>query len=195
MIGIFLDTETNGLNPLTNKILEIAFKLVDVFEGKTLDSYKAIIFQPKEIFLQSNKESLEINGFTYEKVLTGKPEQLVALEIKEVFKKHQIQRKNSVFICQNPSFDRSFFSQLITPAEQEFLCLPYHWLDLASMFWGIAMKDAKNKKGAYPWETGLSKNMIASRFNIPAEGLPHEAMNGVDHLICCYEVVVGFCKK
>jgi DNA polymerase-3 subunit epsilon/oligoribonuclease len=196
MIGIFLDTETNGLNPMTNRVLEIAFQLIDVENGHLIDQYESIVFQPKEIFEKSNKESLEVNGFTYDKVLKGKPEQLVALEIKEIFQKRKIQRKNAVFICQNPSFDRAFFSQLILPSEQEKLDLPYHWLDLASMFWSIALKEIQEKKShSYPWDTGLSKNMIAARFGIPSEQTPHEAMNGVKHLLLCYKAVVGYHKK
>ena len=101
-------------------------------------------------------------------------------------------RKKAVFICQNPSFDRGFFSQLIDPDTQEDLNWPYHWLDLASMYWAISMDKAKKQNCPFPWETGISKDLIASHYNLPAEDKPHRAMNGVDHLLICYEAVVGF---
>ena len=34
MLGIFLDTETNGLNPFVHSVLEIAFKIINLSNGK-----------------------------------------------------------------------------------------------------------------------------------------------------------------
>ena len=113
----------------------------------------------------------------------------------KLFDKHDIKRGEAVFICQNPSFDRIFFSQLIDVDTQEKLLWPYHWLDLASMYWAEAIRKAKGGEEKYPWMTGCSKDKIATALELPKEVKPHRAMNGVNHLLLCYESVVGFPEK
>ncbi|MDN3507786.1 MAG: exonuclease domain-containing protein, partial [Simkaniaceae bacterium] len=139
MIGIFLDSETNGLNPHNHRIIDIAFRLIDLESGDEIASFSSIVYQNDDIWEKSNPDSLAINGFTREMAMQGRREDDVAADIKKIFEKHEIDRSNSVFICQNPSFDRIFFSQLISPDLQEELNWPYHWLDLASMHWGRLM--------------------------------------------------------
>jgi DNA polymerase-3 subunit epsilon/oligoribonuclease len=192
MLGIFLDTETNGLNPRFHKIVEIAFKILDLETGLKKEEYHSIIQFKEEDWKKSDPESLRINHFSWEEVKQGKSVSLVAEEIIQCFQKWNIQKKKSVFICQNPSFDRIFFSQLIDPDTQEKLRWPYHWLDLASMHWALSMERAKKKTGPLPWEIGYSKDMIAAYHKLPPENKPHRAMNGVSHLILCYQAVVGF---
>lgn len=192
MLGIFLDTETNGLNPLKHKIIEIAFKFLDVKTGELVEQYQSMVAISFSEWEKSDPESLKVNGMTWHEVSRGKKAEEVIKEIQERFLKHSIQRGKAVFICQNPSFDRIFFSQLIDSETQEKLLWPYHWLDLASMYWIDAIKKGKTGKGNYPWETGLAKDMIASVNQLPTEAHPHRAMNGVDHLILCYKTLVGF---
>lgn len=182
MIGIFLDTETNGLNFIENKILEIAFCLVDLNSLETLFTYSTIIHHSKEIFLKSDPQSLYINGFTYDMIESGKPEEAITKELRSIFRQFKIRRDNAVFICQNPSFDRAFFSQLLSPYEQEKMQLPYHWLDFASMFFMLELTHERK-----PWEIGLSKDKIAKYLQLPEEKRPHKALNGVLHLIDCFK--------
>ena len=192
MLGVFLDTETNGLNPQTHQILEIAFKIVDLNDGTQKDSFDTIISQSKEMWLKSDPESLKINGFTWDELAHAMSSEKASQKIIDLFSKWKIRRKEAVFICQNPSFDRAFFSQLISPEIQESLNWPYHWLDLASMYWALSLKNAKNQLGAPPWITGCSKDQIASVYHLPPEEKPHRAMNGVKHLLLCYQSIVGF---
>lgn len=194
MIGVFLDTETNGLNSQIHKILEIAFKIVDLTNGEIKQEFQTLIAQPIEAWEKSDQESLRINGFTWDEVSKGKMPRHASQTIIDIFTQCGIRRKKAVFICQNPSFDRVFFSQLIDPDTQELLSWPYHWLDLASMYWALSMDKAKQLKGPLPWETGFSKDMIASQYKLPGEAKPHRAMNGVSHLLLCYHAVVGFPK-
>ena len=194
MLGIFLDTETNGLNAQIHRIMEIAFKIVDLTTGEIKEEYQTIVAQPIESWEKSDQESLRINGFTWEEISRGKTPRQVSQWIIDCFARWGVRRKKAVFICQNPSFDRVFFSQLIDSDTQELLSWPYHWLDLASMHWALAMDRAKKQKGPLPWETGFSKDMIASFYKLPSEAKPHRAMNGVSHLILCYQAVVGFPK-
>ena len=192
MLGVFLDSETNGLNPKIHKIVEIAFKIVDLSSGTVKDTYQTIVHQGIDQWEKSDPTSLKVNGFTWEEVAKGKPPTQVSQEIITCFSAWGIRRKKAVFICQNPSFDRVFFSQIIDSSTQESLFWPYHWLDLASMHWALVMEKAKQKKGPLPWETGYSKDMIASFYKLPPEEHPHRAMNGVSHLLLCYQAAVGF---
>lgn len=190
MLGIFLDTETNGLNAFKHRVIEIAYKIVDVRTGQVKQTYQTIIFQTEDAWKQSDPESLKVNGFTYDEISRGKKGDIVAREISNAFQQNGVKRGQAVFICQNPSFDRIFFSQLIDPDIQESLHWPYYWLDLASMYWAERIRAGNPDK--MPWVTGFSKDRIASSYKLPPEVHPHRAMNGVDHLILCYESVVGF---
>jgi len=192
MQAIFLDTETNGLDPNKHKILEIAYKIIDLYSGEEKESYQTLINQPESLWEKSNLKSLEIYGFTLEEIKKGKQEKDVSLEILKSFEKNSIRNENSVYICQNPSFDRAFFFQLIDSDKQNVLGWPYHWLDLASMYWALTLKEASQNHSYFPWETGFSKDLIAAHYKLPKEEKPHRAMNGVNHLILCYKNVVGF---
>ena len=183
MKGIFLDTETSGLNPRRHAILEIALRILDMKEGKELDVYQSVVKQSKEVFINSDPASLEYNGFTLNRIEYGRSIEVITDDIFDIFEKHAIQRGEAIFICQNPSFDKAFFSQLIDIDIQEKLNWPYHWLDLASMFWA---------KTPSPWTQGLTKDEIATHYKLPKERKPHSALGGVDHLIACYKSVVGF---
>lgn len=186
MIGIFLDIETNGLSVLKHRVIEIALRLIELPSQKEMASYSSRVFQPQEIWDQSDPKSLEINGFSYNMIRDEKTEETVREEIIALFKEHKIERGKAVYICQNPAFDRSFFGQLIDPEIQEKNFWPYHWLDLASMFWSLMIEKHSKENGPLPWETGISKNNISKYLGIEEEGLPHRAMSGVDHLIECY---------
>jgi len=192
MLGIFLDTETNGLNYHKHRVIDIALKILDLTTGDERAYFNSLVFQPTEVWKKSDLQSLEINGFTYEEISKGKHEKNISDFIIQLLTRCKIQRNNSVFICQNPSFDRVFFSQIIDPDFQEEMKWPYHWLDLASMYWTVAMQKAQKDQGPFPWETGFTKDLIASNFELSQEVKPHRAINGVNHLILCYEAIIGF---
>jgi DNA polymerase-3 subunit epsilon/oligoribonuclease len=195
VLAIFLDTETNGLNSYKHRVIEIAFQIVDVLTGQIQEAFESLVLATPENWEKSDPESLKVNGFTWEQVSKGVSAHIVGAEIQKIFAKHKIKRGNAVFICQNPSFDRIFFSQLIDPDTQEKLLWPYHWLDLASMYWAKSMQAGAEGTGNYPWETGYSKDKIAIAKSLPTESSPHRAMNGVKHLQLCYQAVVGFPKS
>lgn len=195
MLGVFLDTETSGLNPLKHKILELAFKIIDVKSGDLKHSFETLVSQSQTDWEKSDPESLKVNGFTWSQVSQGNKIDQIAESIITTFKNWNIIKGAAVFICQNPSFDRAFFSQLIDPDTQEALNWPYHWLDLASMYWAENIQKGIKKLGPFPWDTGVSKDRISSVYRLPAEAKPHRAMNGVNHLLLCYEAIVGFPEK
>lgn len=186
MIGIFLDIESNGLNPRVHKPIEVALKLVELESQNEVAAYESVIQVDPSDWELSDPNSLEVNGFTYEMTKPGKTEEVVQKEIIDLFNSHHIHRDQAVYICQNPSFDRSYFSLLISPELQEKNSWPYHWLDLASMFWALQLEKQKIHGAKAPWETGISKNKIARALGLDEEANPHRAMNGVNHLIECY---------
>jgi hypothetical protein len=189
VLGIFLDTETNGLNITKHRTLEIALKIVDMLTGEQLYAFESLVALSEEEWKRGDPQSLKVNGFKWEEFQNAPPVSLVVSTIRHTFLEHGIERGKAVYICQNPSFDRAFFSQLIDPDLQEMLNWPYHWLDLASMYWALSLKN-----GNLPWDTGFTKDKIAKFLNLPSENHPHRAMNGVNHLMLCYEKIVGFPK-
>lgn len=192
MYAIFLDLETTGLDAYVHRTLEIAFKIIQMDHGQEVCAYQSVVRQPEEVWNGRDPSSIEINGFTWDKLLTGKDEQVIRQEIIACFQQFNIERGKAVFICQNPAFDRAFFSQIINVYTQEQLKWPYHWLDFASMYWAFEVKKAAINNRFLPCEMNLSKNSIAQLHGLPIETYPHSAMGGVDHLLLCYKQVVGF---
>lgn len=191
MDGIFLDIETTGLNPAYHVPIEIAFKVIDLASGKEKATYSAIIKQPEEEWKKKDPSSIGVNGFTWEEITRGKESAVIGKEIFALLSTIPIQRGRAVFICQNPSFDRGFFNQLVDVYIQESLQWPYHWLDLASMFWARRVLEWEKLGESIPEQMTLSKNAIARFYRLPEEQEPHRAMGGVDHLIQCYHAVVN----
>lgn len=192
MITIFLDIETTGLDYKLHQPIDIAFKVLDPSDGTIRASYQSIIKISDEHWALRDPTSMEVNGYLWEEIQQGNSSEIVAQEIIQILQDQKIERGKAVFICQNPAFDKGFFTKLIDVYRQEKMNWPYHWLDFASMYWGEQIKELKKKGGAFPSEMNLSKNSIGLKYNLPEEVTPHKAMNGVDHLILCYKTVIGF---
>ena len=191
MRSIFLDIETTGLDTSNHRPIDIAFKILDVTTGEEIAAYESIIRLPVSEWEKRDPSSMKINGFSWEEIQKGKEREDVASDIINIFSKSGVKRLKAVFICQNPAFDRGFFTQLIDVYTQEKLNWPYHWLDFASMYWALIAKENAEEGHPFPEEINLSKNEIAKRRQLPTEAEPHRAMRGVEHLILCYRDVVG----
>lgn len=189
MLAIFMDLETTGLDPQRHRVIDLALKVMDVNRGQVIGSYEAIVKQPYEVWEKRDSFSIEINGFQWSQVQGGVEEADVGHQIVSLFTDLGIQRGKATFICQNPAFDRSFFAQIVDLYTQERLKWPYHWLDLASMYWYMVMDRAYKEGVALPDEISLSKDEIARVYGLPKEIKPHRAMNGVDHLMLCYKAL------
>lgn len=189
MHAVFLDIETTGLDQSKHHPIDIAFKIIDFNTQKEICSFQSLISCTPEEWEQRDLNSIEVNGYTWEEIEKAESRSVVGQKIIQIFTEKEIVRGSSVYICQNPGFDRSFFSQLVDIYTQEDLNWPYHWLDFASMFWAINVKRNDLLGQPFPETINLSKNEIAKAYNIPPEKTPHKANNGVDHLIACYSAV------
>ncbi|MCE5293143.1 MAG: hypothetical protein LLF94_00830, partial [Chlamydiales bacterium] len=161
MLGIFLDQETTGLDCYRHKVLEIAIKVVELSTGNIVADFQSIIMQPEELWRASDPTALEVNGFSWDLVRSGKSPKEVGDEIIALFTSLGIARGRAVYICQNPSFDRAFFAHLVDSNTQEKMLWPYHWLDLASMYWTIEVQKTCSHNTEMPEEIWLSKDHIA----------------------------------
>lgn len=191
MLGIFLDIETTGLDPTKHSVIDIAFKIIDLSSGQLKSSLNSIVKQSDVAWSKADPTSIQINGYTWEQVSQGKDSYSIGQEIIQIFTTIPIERGKAVFICQNPAFDRGFFSHLVDVYTQEKLNWPYHWLDLASMYWAMYYQKSIREGIPLPEKMSFSKNDIARTYNLPPEVDPHRALNGVDHLLLCYKAVLG----
>ncbi len=192
MLGIFLDQETTGLDSYRHHLLEIAFKIVCLETGDEKASFQSVVAQSQEAWQAHDPTSIAINGFCWQEIERGTSIPSIRSQIISLFQQMPIVRGKAVFICQNPSFDRAFFSHVVDSYTQEKLNWPYHWLDLASMYWALEVKKTWAAGKSLPEEVWLSKDTIAKNVNLEKEQKPHRAMQGVEHLLMCYEKVVGF---
>lgn len=191
MHAIFLDIETTGLDPNKHCAIDIGCKIIDISTGSLKGAYQSVIKPSQSDWDKRDLSSMLINGYTWDEVSLGKDSQEVAQEIIQLYQTLSIERGSSVFICQNPAFDRGFFTHLIDVYTQEKLNWPYHWLDFASMYWVVTFQQHRAQGLSFPEKMSLSKNDIARTYNLPIEVEPHRAINGVDHLIQCYQAVLG----
>lgn len=192
MKGIFIDIETNGLDSYNNVPLEICVSIYELHNMVCITEYQSMLFCSERTWIMdSDPKALLINGITFEEVKDAKTYNEVCEDLTEIFLSHEIDKTNSVFICQNPSFDRGFFNHIMPVDIQQELELPYHWLDLASMYWARTIDVNKPVNGHnLPGLVRLSKDAIASYLGIPFEIKPHRATNGVHHLIECYQALM-----
>lgn len=191
MQAIFLDIETTGLDCTRHSPIDVALQVVDMTTRQRKASYQSLIKQPQRAWDLADPTSLLINGYTFDQISNGKEPSIAGKEVIDLFTSLGVERGKSVFICQNPAFDRGFFMQLVDVYTQEKLHWPYHWLDFASMYWSLLFKQTMHLNTKFPEQLNLSKNEIAKVYNLPEETTPHRAMQGVEHLMACYQAVFG----
>lgn len=190
MDAIFLDIETTGLDARVHRPIDLAFKILDAQTHEVKSAYQSLIKWPLEVWNEKDPSSIEINGYKWEEISSGQSPDEVAQQIKDEFLRVGITRGKAIFICQNPSFDRAFFNQIVPVYNQEKLNWPYHWLDFASMFWALNLQKSLQQNQPLPEKISLSKNSIAQLYGLSTEMIPHRAINGVNHLIQCYLTVL-----
>jgi DNA polymerase-3 subunit epsilon/oligoribonuclease len=192
-----LDIETTGLDFRVHVPIDIAIVIKDLHNYKTLVEYTSCITCDAKDWDLSDKKALAKNGFNKDCIWQGTEMSHVSKTIITMFLQVGITKSNSFFFCQNPSFDRPFFHDIVSQNEMNELNFPHHWLDLASMFFlkclspnckiGFNTGRGRPEKRSSP----LSKDSIAKSLGLLPEEKPHRAMNGVKHLIQCYEALIS----
>ena len=182
MRGIFVDLETTGRDASKHVVLDICVAVVDMTSCDNIAQYHSCITCSADDWLRSEPKALQVNGFDESALIQGKSIERVSYELLGFLVNLQLTRYNSFFMCQNPTFDKPFFDKIITLENQENYDMPYHWLDLASMYWIV-------KGVGNIGDINLSKDAIARNIGRPIEEMPHRATNGVRHLIECYKVL------
>lgn len=198
MKAIFLDLETTGLDFDKHVVLDVGIVIVDLNDMSRTFAYTSCITCDANDWLLADKKALEVNGFSEENNWQlSKKDYEVTKELVQFFKKHDVEKGKAFFICQNPSFDRPFFLQLMSQELMHELNLPYHWLDLASMYWMKYYACFHPIPSAHciipelAYEVSLSKDTIAKHLGIPPEAKPHKALQGAMHLMKCYMWLTG----
>jgi DNA polymerase-3 subunit epsilon/oligoribonuclease len=184
---IFVDIETTGLNFTLHVPVEIALICIDSNNNNEMFRYENCIKVSIESWEKRDDEAIAFNGFNPSVVWKATDLERVKEDILELFIKHKIRKGDSFFLCQNPSFDRIMFDKIIDQNTFSLHNFPYHWLDLASMFWIKNQNSIKHRKNSI--KAPLSKDNIAKNLGLKDEEKPHKALNGVLHLIKCYDVL------
>jgi oligoribonuclease len=176
---IFLDTETSGLDSRVHVPLDIALYIVDAKTNMICRGYQSLISCSEAEFKSGEADAFKVNGLTYEEVKTGRTREQVRADILQIFSEMKLTSQNARFVCQNPTFDRSFMNTLIDVKTQHETQFPYHWLDLASMYWMVSMIQLKVP-------ASLKLDAIAKSLGVKAEPSKHTAIGGVTCLYACY---------
>lgn len=192
MKAVFVDIETTGLDFDRHVAIDIGLIIVDLNDYSDMHEYTSCIRCDEADWWYSDPKALEVNGYSslnHHKI--AQDDWIVSEQIEAFLKKHEIVKGKAFFICQNPSFDRPFFLQLMCHEKMIEMNLPYHWLDLASMYWMKFFGSYhENSYGiGCGYDVSLSKDSIAKSLGLPPEEKPHKAIGGARHLFQCYKAV------
>ncbi len=127
---LWIDLEMTGLNPLQDKILEVAIEVTD-FEFKTLASYEAVIAQPGDVLDNMNEWSKAQHSQSglIERIRTmGRNEKEVIHEVVG-FIAAQFGEEPAILAGNSIHNDRAFIRELWPEVER---LLHYRMLDVSS---------------------------------------------------------------
>ena len=127
---IWVDLEMTGLNPATDRILEVAVVITD-FEFKELATYEAIIKQPDAVLANMNEWATRqhaISGLT-QKVHNGRDETEVVGEIAQLIRE-QFGDEPAILAGNSIHQDRAFIRQWWPDVDA---LLHYRMLDVSSL--------------------------------------------------------------
>jgi oligoribonuclease len=126
---LWVDLEMTGLNPETDKILEVAAIITD-FEFNIIDNFEAVIYQPPEVMNQMNDwaRSTHLSSGLTDRVKAGLNEQHVVNEFTQ-FIKINFGDEPAILAGNSIHQDRLFIRNWWQQVEQ---LLHYRMLDVSS---------------------------------------------------------------
>ena len=165
---VWIDTETSGLDPLVNEVIEIAIVRMNCDGTETILSSKVRMEHPEN----AHPRALEVNGYSAE-AWEGAPSQADLFQI--IHDRGLLQ--DCILAGQNVGFDAAFinatFKRLGIDARVD-----YHLYDTVT----LALRDLK------PWLRSVSLVPVCVALGIPTEGA-HTALadcrmaQAVDHIL------------
>ena len=167
----FVDTETTGLDPKTNEIIEIAAIIYDPKEDKIIKEWSKKV-APRNIKTAS-EVALDMNGYNEDpKSYTN--------NIKDVMIEFNKVVKGCMIIGQNIQFDIAFIDKYYNEFAIEDGIHRHRKLEISSMSWPILRK------------TGLKSYSLAAQckyFNISNEGA-HRALTDCIRTLEVYKCLI-----
>jgi len=119
----FLDTETTGLDPVLNEVIEIAI-IRETPDGTFLDEWATKV-KPQHIET-AHPKALAVNGYTEE----ARADAPLFEEVADTV----VRRLNGcVIVGHNPKFDLLFLEEALKKAGMPYARLPYHAIDTVTL--------------------------------------------------------------
>jgi len=170
----FIDIETTGPIFGFHEIIDIAVIRLSPAGNQELVWQK--LLKPK-FPDRVSPEARKLNGFSVE-AWAGAEE-----ADPEIWSSFATIVKDSVAVCQNPSFDRAFISLAASKCGIDNLGLDYHWIGTESLAWPLY---------AFKLIPDLRLESICAYFKIPSESLPHNALPGARTCLEVYRALMAF---
>ena len=98
MLGVFVDTETTGLDPFLHVPIEIAIVVVDLATGVEIGSYETLLLVSDEEWRSQDVNSSLIHGISRERLTKGLSRFAAAIDIERLLVSLQITNDQSFFI-------------------------------------------------------------------------------------------------
>ena len=106
-VWIVLDTETTGLSPEKNLMVEVACCPIDNITLEDVGEYDSLI-KIYDKTKQIQQQALDANGLTLEDIANGKDSKVVIEELIQLFKKCKRGAKKPIVVGHNVNFDIGF---------------------------------------------------------------------------------------
>lgn len=137
---IFLDTETTGIDPEKNEIIQVAAVLVDLDTRKIESAINYYIEATGEL----DAAASVVNGY-YVGKWTEEERHPLKPEIVAPMLKQFLSIRNSAIVAHNSSFDRAFCASLLSKHGISRRDQPKYWFDTATMAFLFMLKSGWNR--------------------------------------------------
>jgi DNA polymerase-3 subunit epsilon len=166
----FIDTETTGLDPYINDIIEICIVKTD--QKLKIKEKLVTLISP----MNSNFDpiSLEINQISAIELANAPSFKTCSNGIKNIM-------DNSIVVGHNIKFDLSFIEQSYKKIHEERPIVHYHAIDTSSIAWPLYVAGKINS---------VSLSELCEYFGVTNDG-SHRAENDVDRLIKVYKKLMS----
>ena len=168
---VFVDTETSGLDPILNEILEIA--IIKSTPMATHDEIMVVKIKPRRIHT-AHPKALEVNGYNEAEWADAVDITVAAPAIMDFL-------RDSVFVAHNAKFDVGFVEAFLKEAGIKER-IDYHTICTCSLAYAILVPRGLES---------LSLTPVCNFLGIPAEPTMHRALAGATACKAIYDKMTG----